>query len=79
MMKFKKIWFFGNTSRDIDKDDYITCYMRDDNKVKIECCHGFSNWNSRWYDVYVIDGDDEKLVLDGFGTLKEAKEYALTI
>ena len=31
------------------------------------------------YEIYDIDGDNEKLVSDGFSTLKEAKEYALKI
>ena len=77
-MKFEKVWTFGGSKKSECMDDYVDCYLREDHKIKINCCHGFSNWNSRWYDVYVIDGYNEKLV-EEFSTLKEAKEYALTI
>ena len=80
-MKFEKVWTFGGSKKSECMDDYVDYYLREDHKIKIECCHGFSNFNNRWYEVYSVSGEYNKLekYLNSFDTLKEAKEYALTI
>lgn len=49
-MKFKAVWFFGGNKKDPELDDYIDKYVAE-NGVEIDCCHGFTNWSNRWYEV----------------------------
>ena len=77
-MRFEKVWTFGGSKKSECMDDYVDYYLREDHKIKINCCHGFSNFNKRWYEVYSISGGLEKH-LNSFDTLKEAKDYALTV
>ncbi len=63
-MKFSKEWMLGGNKRNEELDDYISAYVSDTG-IRIECQHGFYNWNEKWYE---IDGHH-------FEKLKDAKKF----